>query len=48
MVAEGKQYLFADPVVAIAPGVAILVLALAFNFLGDGVRDVLDPYLNQA
>ena len=27
--------------------VAILVLALAFNFLGDGVRDVLDPYGKQ-
>jgi peptide/nickel transport system permease protein/oligopeptide transport system permease protein len=34
-------------VIAIAPGVAILVLALAFNFLGDGVRDVLDPYTKQ-
>ncbi|MGN1022350.1 MAG: ABC transporter permease [Lachnospiraceae bacterium] len=47
MVSDGKQYLFTDPVVAIAPGVAILILALAFNFLGDGVRDVLDPYLNK-
>ena len=44
MVSEGKDYLFTNPVIAIAPGVAILVLALAFNFLGDGVRDVLDPY----
>jgi ABC-type dipeptide/oligopeptide/nickel transport system permease subunit len=47
MVSEGKDYLFTNPVVAIAPGVAILVLALAFNFLGDGVRDVLDPYTKQ-
>ena len=47
MVSEGKDYLFTNPVVAIAPGVAILVLALAFNFLGDGVRDVLDPYGKQ-
>lgn len=44
MVAEGKQYLFTVPCIAIAPGVAILVIALAFNFLGDGLRDVLDPY----
>lgn len=44
MVSEGKQYLFTDPCLAIAPGVAILVIALAFNFLGDGLRDVLDPY----
>ena len=47
MVSEGKDYLFTNPVIAIAPGVAILVLALAFNFLGDGVRDVLDPYTKQ-
>ena len=47
MVSEGKDYLFTNPVIAIAPGVAILVLALAFNFLGDGVRDVLDPYGKQ-
>ena len=47
MVSEGKDYLFTNPVIAIAPGVAILILALAFNFLGDGVRDVLDPYTKQ-
>ena len=47
MVSEGKDYLFTNPVMAIAPGVAILVLALAFNFLGDGVRDVMDPYSKQ-
>lgn len=47
MVSDGKQYLFTNPVIAIAPGVAILILALAFNFLGDGVRDVMDPYLNK-
>ena len=44
MVSEGKDYLFTNPVIAIAPGVAILVLALCFNFLGDGVRDAMDPY----
>lgn len=47
MVSDGKQYLFTNPVIAIAPGVAILILALAFNFLGDGVRDVMDPYLSK-
>lgn len=47
MVSEGKDYLFTNPVMAIAPGIAILVLALAFNFLGDGVRDVMDPYSKQ-
>ncbi len=47
MVSECKDYLFTNPVIAIAPGIAILVLAMAFNFLGDGVRDALDPYAKQ-
>lgn len=47
MVSNGTEYLFNAPWVTIAPGVAILVVVLAFNFLGDGFRDVLDPYLKQ-
>lgn len=47
MVSEGKEYLFNAPWVTIAPGIAILIIVLAFNFLGDGLRDVLDPYLKQ-
>jgi ABC-type dipeptide/oligopeptide/nickel transport system permease subunit len=47
MVSNGKQYLFNAPWVAITPGVAILIVVLAFNFLGDGLRDTLDPYLKQ-
>ncbi len=34
-----------QPLVAIVPGVAIFLLVLAFNLLGDGLRDVLDPRL---
>ncbi|MCX7028025.1 MAG: ABC transporter permease [Spirochaetes bacterium] len=45
MVSNGREYLFNAPWVAIAPGIAILVTVLAFNFLGDGLRDALDPYL---
>lgn len=45
LVAKGKEYLFAAPLVAIMPGVAILITVLAFNFIGDGVRDALDPYM---
>ena len=30
-------------IVTIIPGVAILIVSLAFNFLGDGIRDALDP-----
>ncbi len=45
MVSNGREFLFNAPWVAIAPGIAILVCVLAFNFLGDGLRDALDPYL---
>ncbi|MGB4435978.1 MAG: ABC transporter permease, partial [Acetomicrobium sp.] len=30
---------------AILPGLAILITVLAFNFIGDGLRDAIDPYL---
>lgn len=43
LVAKGKEYLFQAPLVAISPGVAILLTVLAFNFIGDGLRDALDP-----
>lgn len=43
LVAKGKEYLFQNPTVAIAPGVAILLTVMAFNFIGDGLRDALDP-----
>ena len=47
MVSQGKQYLFSSPWVAISPGAAILIIVLAFNFLGDGLRDVMDPYMKE-
>ncbi|RNB87479.1 ABC transporter permease [Brevibacillus fluminis] len=47
MVSNGKEFLFNAPWVAISPGIAILLIVLAFNFLGDGLRDALDPYLKQ-
>jgi peptide/nickel transport system permease protein len=45
MVNEGQEYLFSAPWAAIFPGLAILVTVLAFNFVGDGLRDALDPFL---
>ncbi|SFG07697.1 ABC transporter permease [Sporolactobacillus nakayamae] len=45
MVSNGKEYLFNAPWVTISPGIAILIVVLAFNFFGDGLRDVLDPHL---
>lgn len=47
MVVNGKQWLFSEPWIAIAPGVAILMIVLAFNFLGDGLRDAIDPYMRE-
>jgi ABC-type dipeptide/oligopeptide/nickel transport system permease subunit len=45
MIFRYKTYLMSYPWLAIAPGAAILIFVLAFNFLGDGVRDALDPYM---
>ena len=43
MVAEGQNYFTTQWWLVTYPGLAILVTALAFNLLGDGLRDVLDP-----
>ena len=46
MIATAKQYMLQQWWVAVAPCMAILLASLAFNFLGDGLRDVLDPKQN--
>ena len=43
MIADGRSYLATCPWLVLAPGVALMITVLAFNFLGDGLRDVLDP-----
>jgi peptide/nickel transport system permease protein len=45
MLNTAKGYLQQDPWLAIAPGTAIFVTVLGFNFLGDAIRDALDPRL---
>jgi peptide/nickel transport system permease protein/oligopeptide transport system permease protein len=45
MVSAGRSFLFHAPWLAFAPCVAIMIIVLAFNYLGDGLRDVLDPHL---
>jgi peptide/nickel transport system permease protein len=45
MVADGYQYLLTHPVLSFAPGFAIMLVVLAFNLVGDGLRDALDPRL---
>jgi peptide/nickel transport system permease protein len=42
MVSDLRQYIFTEPALAMVPAVAIVVVSVAFNVLGDGLRDVLD------
>jgi peptide/nickel transport system permease protein len=46
MVAVGNRYLQLAPWMSLVPGAAIFLMVMAVNFLGDGVRDALDPYLS--
>ena len=45
MLRSGSQYLETAPWLAFAPGIAIFLTVLAFNFVGDGLRQALDPRL---
>jgi ABC-type dipeptide/oligopeptide/nickel transport system permease subunit len=45
MVSEGYTYLISNPLLAILPGICVLLIVVAFNILGDAVRDALDPRL---
>jgi peptide/nickel transport system permease protein len=47
MLNVGRGYLEVASWMAMAPGAAIFLTVLGFNFLGDGVRDELDPRLKQ-
>ncbi len=48
MIADGRQYLSTHFWVSTFPGVAILFAVTAFNLVGDGLRDMLDPRLRQS
>ena len=47
MLSNAKELMRILPVMSIAPGVAIMVTVLAINFIGDALRDALDPTLRQ-
>ena len=47
MVADGRQFLVDQWWVSTLPGLAILVVVMGFNLLGDGIREVLDPRQRQ-
>lgn len=43
MIRDGTRYLADYPLLSLAPGAALLITVFAFNLVGDGLRDVLDP-----
>jgi peptide/nickel transport system permease protein len=45
MVNDGREYLLSRPMLSFAPGLAIMLVVFAFNMVGDGLRDALDPRL---
>lgn len=45
MISDGRDYLLVLPVMSVAPGFAIMLTVFAFNMVGDGLRDALDPKL---
>ena len=47
MLQDAQQFLFNAPILSVYPGLMIFFTVLAYNFLGDGLRDALDPRLNR-
>ena len=45
MVFDGYRFLLSSPILSFAPGLAIMLVVFAFNMVGDGLRDALDPRL---
>lgn len=47
MIGMERNQLFSAPHLVLVPGIAIVMMVLGFNLLGDGIRDALDPRLNR-
>ena len=47
LITTGQTYIFQAPWLTAFPGLTILIISLAFNLMGDGIRDVLDPRLRR-
>lgn len=45
MVTDGYRYLLTNPILSFAPGLAVMLVVFAYNMVGDGLRDALDPRL---
>jgi len=48
MIADGRNYILLDHWLSTLPGLSIVIIVMALNLLGDGLRDVLDPRLRKA
>ncbi len=48
MLNDGREYMLVAPHLSVFPGAAIMLTVLGFNFLGDGLRDRLDPRTRRA
>ncbi|EDL64951.1 ABC transporter permease [Bacillus sp. SG-1] len=46
MIAQGQNFMWTSPHMTIVPGIAIMLIVFAFNVVGDGLRDALDPNMN--
>ena len=47
MLSDAREYMRDAPWMVLAPGLVIMITSLAFNLLGDGVRDALDPRMKK-
>ncbi len=48
MLASGRDYMDTAPTLVVWPSLAVALVVIAFNFLGDGLRDALDPQLRRS
>ena len=46
MISQGQDFMWSSPHLTIVPGIAIMLTVFAFNVLGDGLRDALDPNMD--
>ena len=47
MLAQSQSYMFQNPWLPLVPGIPLVLVSLSFNFIGDGLRDALDPRLKR-
>jgi ABC-type dipeptide/oligopeptide/nickel transport system permease subunit len=45
MLLDGRNELLSQPILLFTPAILIAIILLAFNFIGDGLRDALDPMM---